>query len=567
MTDRRSDQGFSVAPRPLGGSRRQRHPLRRLAVPIVVAIAGGLLALGWLGPRLGERPHLDVAYFGTPTPIPTLATSTPRPTAPGFRPQPTPLPAITRNDGGRLAAKVGVFGDGFRVVDLATGDATPIAQMFGGQDLVLHAPSGSGWVCLCMVDSGDADGNVTRDVLFSRVDAGGAPLESTTLVTMGTGSKRLVTIQADIDVAADGRTALVAFLEKSRTDWTYSVARLDLGSGTLGPRVGLGTATPPPLRPGAPSPTPAPDGEPSFPTIRMDLAGPTVRVAPDGRHAYVWTTEQVATDDGTGPVEVKGWRIRLDDSATGIDAAATSALDSMPMYCTTAAFVSADRFSAVCQDAPRDGSAPPRWVHVALDADGHLAGRRDIPGDISISSDVLFDTANNAVWIWDATALALARVDLATLAVDRVTFDPKVDVADGPANIHGARPSWLKPGSPVNRGYAGQMAGAPDGSRLYLLGFGQDSGERGYQPSLGVFVVDTATEALVQHWDPDANYISIQPILGGSIVVAGGVPGADTDGQEAPWEASMTFHDASDGRILLRLGQLGQGYAASVIER
>jgi hypothetical protein len=261
--------------------------------------------------------------------------------------------------------------------------------------------------------------------------------------------------------------------------------------------------------------------------------------------------------------------VAVDDSTNGVAAAPAPSLASLPQYCTTAAFFSADRFVTFCPATPTDGSSepPPHWLYTVLDRDGRVTEQREIQDDLAFSSDVLFDIANNAVWAWDSTALGLAHVDLGTLSIDRIRYDPNVDVATGSATIRSSAPIWVKPGLPLNRGYPGQMAGAADGSRLYLLGYAPEPNDRAVQQkSVGIFVVDTATESLVQRWDADASYTTIQPILDGKVVAAAGAAGADDGGMEAPWEASLTFHDAGDGRILLRLGQLGQAYAESVME-
>ena len=534
-----------------------------------MATAGGLIALGWLGPRLGERPHVDVAYFATPTPLATpTATPTPRPTVNSLTSGATPLPDVTRTDGGRLSQQLAIFGDGFQIADLATGALTRRVGINSGSDAVFHAPSGSGWVCVCRADSGDDAGNVRLELQFIGIDSGGSETTWKTLVTLGSESKPLVAIPTDLDVAADGRPALLAFTEISRTDWTYSVAQLDLATGDLGPIVRLATATPPPLPPGGPSPTPAPEGEASYPTSRIYVSGLTVRVAPDGRRAMVWGSEQVQTETGDGPHTLRGWRIGLDPSGT-VSAEPSDGLAGLPLYCGWGVFATSERFISFCPNYASDGSSDihPKWTYLSLDGDGHVAGRNDLTDAVSFNSDVLFDVANGAVWAWDSTALTLVRIDLSSLAIDRMTYPANVEVATGAAKIRGVPPVWLKTGLPLAHGYGAQIAGSPDGTRLYLLGFSQEqASDTGQSASLGVFVVDTATESLVQRWHPAAMYVSVQPALGGSVVVAGGAPGIDATGREAPWDASLTFHDATDGRILLRLGRIGQNYGSSVME-
>ena len=76
MTDRR-DEGYAVRPVRIGdpgagGGRRG----RRLGVAVVLLVAVGIVAIGWIGPRLESAPHLDIAYFATPTPDPNVSPST-----------------------------------------------------------------------------------------------------------------------------------------------------------------------------------------------------------------------------------------------------------------------------------------------------------------------------------------------------------------------------------------------------------------------------------------------------------------------------------------------------------
>jgi hypothetical protein len=48
--------------------------------------------------------------------------------------------------------------------------------------------------------------------------------------------------------------------------------------------------------------------------------------------------------------------------------------------------------------------------------------------------------------------------------------------------------------------------------------------------------------------------------------MASGLAGMDDRGEPASWDASVTFHDAADGRILARYGTLGADIVATIIE-
>jgi hypothetical protein len=110
------------------------------------------------------------------------------------------------------------------------------------------------------------------------------------------------------------------------------------------------------------------------------------------------------------------------------------------------------------------------------------------------------------------------------------------------------------------------MAGSADGTRLYLLGYVTEPAPIGAPRSVGFLVVDPRTMALLDRWTAHAAYVSIDMGLGGSVVMASGLAGQDDRGEASLWEASITFHDATDGRILARYGQLGAEGVAMIIE-
>src|SRR5205814_7900977 len=98
MTERRGDQGFTVTPQRLGGhdvrggSRR-----RRVGLAVVSAAAAAIFTIGWLGPRLNDRPSFDTAFFATPTPTSSAPSPTPTPTFVPIGPiGGTPPPPLTR---------------------------------------------------------------------------------------------------------------------------------------------------------------------------------------------------------------------------------------------------------------------------------------------------------------------------------------------------------------------------------------------------------------------------------------------------------------------------------------
>src|SRR4051812_37598551 len=152
MTERRGDGGFSVAAAPVGSRQPRRRPKRRLGVILVLVASLAIVAVGLLGPRLGERPYLDLSYLATPTP---RATPTPTPTVtirPNATPAPTPLPKLTAPGGVGPDGELAYIGETLRFLDLRTGDSVEGPPFNNGRDVIVRDPSGAGWICLCLED-------------------------------------------------------------------------------------------------------------------------------------------------------------------------------------------------------------------------------------------------------------------------------------------------------------------------------------------------------------------------------------------------------------------------------
>jgi len=579
MTDRGPDHGFSLAPRPIAPGSSGRARRRRISAIVVLFVAGGLVALASFGPRLGERPSFNPAFFATPQVNGSAGASgslgpsaTPRPVIAGT----TPLPAVTRNDLGLITGTLPIIGDGFRLVDLGSGLVVQQIPTRSGQDLVAPAPSGFGWVCICFIDQGGETGIISREVDFVRIAPDGIESSRQRVAMYGGTTTKIptISIQSDVDLDADGRTGVIATVVQTQVDFTYLVAPVDLVAGSVGPALKIATEAPPPRPAGAASPPPPQAGDPPrYTTSDTYSFGPFARVAPDGRHAFVWVTLQLQGQEGILASERFGWTVDLSAGAPTIGPAA--GLTRLPDYCTELAFLDDGRAGAFCRDPPNGdygSTEPPRWRYLEIDRNGDVTRDGEVLEAGPLQSDVLFDVANDAVWTWSTVDLTLSRVDLATLHPTRVSFDPTAQAAPGVGSFGGATPVWRRPVSFVAGTYGPVIAGAalpgaPGSERLYLIGSMPQS-ENGPQPgSLGIYVVDPATLGLVGHWAADALYVSVQPWRDGAIIVAAGAPQADASGQEAPWDASLTMHDATDGRILLRLGQLGQGYGATILQR
>jgi len=567
MTDRRPDEAFSIAPRAIGGGRAGRARRRRISVLVVLAVAAGLVGLAGLGPRLAERPSFNPAFFATGTPGPSMSVAaSPTPTRYPLA-YSTPLPAITRNDDGRLTGRFGLFGDQFRIIDLASGTTTEPVGAYPGSDLLVRAPSGDGYVCVCMLDEGDDTGTV-RHVQFVRISSDGAETSRTTLMTLGRTEpdRPYRQLQSDVDLLPDGRRGLIAFVVQGAAGWRYEVASIDLVAGRMGPLVTLGIQRRPPLAPGA-TPTPTPDPAQG----RGDdygVSGPSLRIDPAGDRAVVWGSLQAQSGDVPPLMEPVAWVVPLDANAEPGTPTAADALGDIGVYCGSVGFLGPGRLIAVCPIYPTDGSStdtPPWWFY-EFDRDGKLVRKARIPDLVSGGWEVVVDAANEVGWTWDQANMRLSRIDLRTLQVSSATYPPEAEAQAGGASFGGVAPSWIRLASATARSFGQQLVGSPSGDRMYLVAVRPSGGsDQGQPPSLGILVVDPRTLALVAHWDPDAWYVSAQLTPDGSSLVAAGAPSFDASGAEAPWDASLTFHDVRDGRIELRLGQLGQAWGAILL--
>jgi hypothetical protein len=535
MTDQRSDGGFSVAPEPLGPLQGGRARRRRVTVALVGLAAVAILAIGWLGPRLASRPPVDGFSVATPRLAPT-------PAAPSAAPYATQLPALT-GDAGWFSGQVAVVSNGFRIVDLGTGQTITTIPAVPGEDGIVPTPGGDGWTCVCM------GGGSVKDVQLIRFDPLGHESDRRTIGRLGTasGPDRSLAVQTGLDLAADGQTGVLAVAVQGPSDWTYSIASLDLEAGRLGPLVSLGTQR---LKDGLSNPAPA--------ESQRVVLGPQVRLSPGGDRALVWATLHVGytTNGQNGSV---GWTVPLDKDGTPLAGKSVPDLGG-DSICFVGGFLAPDQFAAGC--------VRPEWSIDTFATDGVLTRRLEMPDLADFGSDMLFDTANDAIWGWNGTAQHLVRIDAVSGNVIEMTFDPNAETSSEGEHVGGEQPVWSRPDATVPRpGMTWpQMAGSADGTRLYLLGYVTEPAPTGAPQTAGILVVDPRTMALLDRWTADAAYISIDVGLDGSVVMASGLAGEDERGEASPWESSVTFHDARDGRILARYGRLGSEGVAMIIE-
>jgi hypothetical protein len=572
MTERRGDQGFSVAPSRVDGTGSGwRGRRRRLTTWLVLAAAAAVVVIAVLGPRLQQRPSLDLSFLSTPTP-----TNRPSPTPtvrPGVTPAATPLPELTRGDGPVPPGTIAVLTEQVRILDPAAGTVTTGLSVNFGQSAIIRAIEGTGWTCVCLTyDVIDMSSSIALRILD--LDANGEETGSTDPVVLGPAdtSEGLPSIATGMDVDTDTARAIVVLaMRQTDDDFLFSAAGVSLAerrppsfreiAGESGP-----PASPQPGPSAGPSPEP---GGPGLAPSQVYVDGPYVRIAPDGRVAFAWARLRRPAEEGPEPTTTVAWRLDLGPDASVTGAVEAPELAAMAPECDYAGFVTADRFGWLCPIPEATGSWN-AWALQLFDLDGGDAGRIAVPeAGSGYLGEPLLDRANGAMYAWDPARLVLLRFDVTRMSVEQMTFDPAAEVSTGVAPGGGTnRPDWHDAGS-VNYPFGyGEIAAAADGSRMYLVGFREDMvPDAQAQASLGIFVVDRATLALVDRWAPTANYQMLSMVLDDRAVAASAFAGAGPDGRSVPWESSLTLHDPADGRVVVQFGRLGFNVPPIVIER
>lgn len=568
MTERRGgEQGFAVATQSITGGRRARgggpRGPRRIGVLIVLVGSLGLILVGFLGPRISGLPNFDIGYFATPTPRDS-PTPSPTPTFPNRTPQVTPLPTLTRPDGApALDGTILLGGNGIERLDLATGERTFLTSMTAWQDGLVRLADDR-VACVCIVD-GYADNGPTRTVKLISVGTGATITTELATYSVKAGVQQ---DQPDplFDVAVDraARSGLLASATRDATGWRLALRAFDPRAEQLGPETALGSVPlPPSIGPSlAPTPSDAP------PNSQVYFDGPHLRISQDGRTAVLWALAQRYSDSGDATTTRGAWRIRLGDDGSIVEAVPAPELLRLPLYCTGTGFLGADRLVAVCgEQDPKDPSGKIRWLAHGFDTDGRETMTVELPtaGDYGYG-EPLFDDANRRLFLWDPMHLSITRLDATSGAIATATFDPADSATAGVTSAAAPGPPlWHDADSSVQQGLFEQLAGSRDGTRLYVAGFQVREGTDVYgQRSLGVFVIDSATLALLQHWAPVANDTSVTILADGRVAVAG-QPGMNAAGDQVAWDGSLTIRDAADGTIVARYGRVSTDMPPVVI--
>lgn len=529
--------GSSFPPTPVtpGGGRRP-----WLVAGLVVALVAGSIAVAQV------TPDLDSARATAPTrPTPTFAPAEQIATAlPRFEWFTAPEAPIDD-----LFVEAGSV----RRLRLTSARLMDDALAQPGRDLLMRGTRG-GSVCLCWQPSGTESGDA-RALDLVRRDGDANELSRTTVTLVngldvsGTPSGPL---QVALEPSPDGRFAYLARAVRSATGWQVSLDVIDLASATISDTVDL-------------IPVPQED--------RSEVAAverPTLRIAPDGRHAVMLSSIQRQAASGSLTSTRRAWIIALDGPSIGPVVAADEIAGGIgdgigggsAGACSWIAFTSPATIAKGCPYA--------RGTYMPLEIRRYDLAGRDLgaivgDGEQPDLAQVLLDVTGGLVYAWDPVCHSLFAADL--VAGGWRSARPPSDDRDVPGAVilNGARPAsgahmiWADGRSATDPAPARMLAGSPDGRVLFAVGAGPDPGS-----SSGIWVFDAHTLRLLERWPALASYESVVLFEDGRWLAAVGRPGLTARGGPAEWGTSITVHDTVTGRPVLRIGDLGTDDAVAL---
>jgi hypothetical protein len=559
------DPGFEIVPTRVGvepvDGRRGRSSRPRLRIIIVVLVALAIPAVAVAGPRIEWRPAIDLsALRPTPTPDPTPSpsptvtpTETPVPTA-------TPLPPITIGVGPLPSEPLPIDAAGFRLIDPSTGTLGPGPDVRLDNDAVFREVGGDGWWCVCFAHAPLVDSE-SVDVTVRQFDRNLTEINRFAVATYKSvaAAGQFVGVGLDLERSADGRIAYLAIGERNLERWTILLAVVDIEHGNL-----LGSTRLATIRlPAQPQPSPSSDNAP----IDSYLDGPTMRLSPDGRQLLV--VASLYPNAESGQPGRHAWFVDLAGDAATDPIGAVRPVDP-PLLgqlasCGLMTWSAPDELVMTCWDQ-FGVSSRPKVSFSAFD----LAGRQTGGASVELSGGAgfaspLIDTANGLVYFWEPDSHTLHRLHLRGGRSDQLVVDPASPQISNLVPIVGPSPepppTWAT-ATPAFPLYPSQLVAAPGETRIYALGMaatGSALGSRDWRAgSTGVWVFDTTSFSLVDHWPAAAPYASIALTPGGRWLIAAGQNGVDVAGNTAGWDSSVSIHDTVDGRLALQLGRLGE---------
>ena len=396
--------------------------------------------------------------------------------------------------------------DSVRWLRLASARLTDASLAQPGRDLLLRAPHG-GTICLCWQGSRFETGD-PRSLDLVRHDDDHRELSRTTILQVDgfdPGDIRSPT-QVALEPSPDGRFAYLARATRAGTGWQASLDVIDLGAEAITGSMDLIART----------------QARGMEVLRVER--PTLRIAPDGRHALVTSAITRVTPFGERPFPPRAWIVELDGSSLSAVVDVDALAGPMDASCTWLDFVAPDIVARGCFPPASDEAA---WFEIHRHGlDGSDLGSIVVPTSRLGADEPLLDLTNGIAYAWDPITHRLASADLVG-GTGRMAATP--DGFDAPSEvvILRERPA---PGTPTtwSDGHSATIArrertlvGSPDGRLLFAIGEGPDE-----DSSSGVWVFDALTLELVERWPAKASYGSLALLEDGRWLAAIGRPGS-----------------------------------------
>ena len=536
------------SPRQTGGNRSR----RPLSVVIVIIVALAIPAIAFTGPR--DEQRLDLSYLvPTPTPSPT---PTPRPTPTPPPPTPSPPPALTIGEG-PVPESIAIDVGGIRLVDPATGALGPPSKIRADSDAVFPAPNG-GWWCVCFGRNQD-DQHETVEIVVRRLDSNAVETSSSTIVTIESVADppdQEFATHVDVELSPDRRKAFVAVAVRAPGGWTISVEAIDLWRGTSIGRKDIGFV--------AVTPPTADDVNQGYGTW---LGGPSLRLSPEGDRLLIshWLDKNTATSYERQALSVSVIDVAASSRGTGPPGAATALggdiTASIPT-CGWLQWLTNDSILGMCwrEGEPSPGEAPVEVTTFGLDG-SRLAGIDYAPDTENWLAEPVLDVANRRVYLWSPLGHQFDTIDLDSGRLESLTVEPDVDLVapDGRIDWAAQSPAWATMYSDYMPWSIPALLPDPRGSRIFAVGMreGQEDGRGQTSASSGIWVFDTATLELVDHWPAAASYSGLGLSRNGRWLYAISQGGSDAEGNPSGWPPAVTIHDATDGRFVMQLAGFG----------
>jgi hypothetical protein len=519
-----------------------------VAVGLVAFVAVAVV----LGAMSDDRRPSSAGPIAVVSSRPTA--SSPRPTARPTRsrePLATPLPEREVLGGQIPTERRLVYAAGLELLDLATGSLTPFTPQL---DFPVASLPNSDVVCACVVrDFAANDGRGSSLLRFGRYEQTGKPILERDLQSFDE-AVAVPDMTEGFNVAAsldpDGKTLNVLVVERRPPIWTIGLRVIDVETGTVRTSVEIGQV-PVDLDDAQPSPSASPTPGPNQPPRDgIFLWAESVAAAPGARSVFVSVgRSEVRNDNWTG--RTLEWMVDLDPDGepTAIPVEAGATLVPNGWCVSPPAFVDAAMLVQVC--ATPAEPVPGAVVLRRIGPDGTSLGAVtvDLPAfNGAYPMSFLVDRSARAAYLWQLQRHVLARVDVDSGVVTDTTVPESL--------LPEARPSFESPG--YGRGY---MVGDPgmvlsaDGRRVFAVGIISPRGDASGQPS-GVWVFDSASLELLDHWEPRAFLTSLAISGDGRFLYAASAAGIDVDGRENPWPATVTVYDAATGEIQVVYGQV-----------